>query len=97
MDKVIADKMAKIFFAMLEGNFPEDEDEMRFFTNHLSSFTTMMIDQAVEALIYKHDVDEDFANLVVRGTAMLSKMNGANSFSDFCITEGLANSIGEGE
>ena len=97
MDKVIADKMAKIFFAMLEGNFPDDEDEMRFFTNHLSSFTLMMADQAVEALVYKYDVDEDFANLVVRGTAILNKMNGANSFSDFCITEELANSVGEGE
>ena len=97
MDKVIAEKMAKIFFGMLAGEFPEDEDEMRFFTNHLSSFTVMMIDQAVESLVEKYDVDEDFANLVVRGTAMLSKMHGANSFSDFCITEEMAQSLGEGE
>ena len=97
MDKVIADKMAKIFFAMLEGQFPDDEADMRFFTNHLSSFTAMMADQAVEALVYKYDVDEDFANLVVRGTAMLNKMNGANSFSDYCVTEEMAQAMGEGE
>ena len=97
MDKVIADKMAKIFFAMLEGQFPDDESDMAFFTNHLSSFTKMMADQAVEALVYKYDVDEDFANLVVRGTAMLNKMNGANSFSDYCVTEEMAQAMGEGE
>ena len=97
MDKVIADKMAKIFFGMLEGNFPDDEADMRFFTNHLSSFTKMMADQAVEALVYKYDVDEEFANLVVRGTAMLNKMNGANSFNDYCTTEEMAQAMGEAE
>jgi hypothetical protein len=97
MDKVIADKMAKIFFGMLEGEFPDDQEDMRFFTNHLSSFTAMMADQAVEALVYKYDVDEDFANLVVRGTAMLNKMNGANSFNDYCATEEMAQAMREAE
>lgn len=97
MDKVIADKMAKIFFAMLEGNFPDDDEDMRFFTNHLSSFTLLMLDQAVESLVIKYDVDEDFANFVVRGTAMLNKMNGAASFNDYCTTEEMAQAMKEGE
>ena len=97
MDKVIADKMAKIFFGMLEGEFPDEQEDMRFFTNHLSSFTTMMAEQAVEALVYKYNVDEDFANLVIRGTAMLNKMNGANSFNDYCATEEMAQAMREAE
>jgi len=95
MDKVIADKMAKIFFGMLEGEFPDDQEDMRFFTNYLAPFTAMMADQAVEALVYKYDVDEEFANLVVRGTAMLNKMNGANSFNDYCATEEMAQAMRE--
>jgi len=97
MDKVIADKMAKIFFAMLEGNFPDDESDMKLFTNHLSSFTKMMNEQAIESLVIQHSVDEDFARLVVMGTAMLNKMHGANSFSDYCVTEEMAQAMGEGE
>ena len=97
MDKVIADRMAKIFFGMLEGNFPDDEGDMAFFTNHLSSFTKLMNEQAIESLVIQHDVDEAFASLVVNGTAMLNKMNGANSFSDFCVTEEMAQAMGEGE
>ena len=97
MDKVIADRMAKIFFGMIEGNFPDDEGDMAFFTNHLSSFTKMMSEQAIEALVYKYDVDEGFASLVVNGTAMLNRMDGANSFSDFCVTEEMAQAMGEGE
>ena len=93
MDKVIADKMAKIFFGMLDGEFPDDQEDMRFFTNYLAPFTKLMADQAVESLVYKYDVDEDFANLVVRGTAMLNKMNGANSFSDYCATEEMAQAM----
>lgn len=97
MDKVIADRMAKIFFGMLEGNFPDDEGDMAFFTNHLSSFTKLMNEQAIESLVIHQNVDEKFASLVVNGTAMLNRMDGANSFSDFCVTEEMAQAMGEGE
>ena len=97
MDKVIADRMAKIFFGMLEGNFPDDEGDMAFFTNHLSSFTKLMNEQAIESLVIHQNVDEKFASLVVNGTAMLNRMDGAKSFSDFCVTEEMAQAMGEGE
>lgn len=91
MDRAISDRMSKIFFGMLSDSKPDVSDEdMQFFTNHLSSFAELMTEQAVEFLVNQFDVDERAANMVVIGVAMLNKMHGAQSFQDFAITEHLA-------
>ena len=94
MDKAISDRMASIFFAMFGNDdnaelFVNDDDK-DFFMNHLGSFAELMAHQAVEFLSTSFGVDERAAKLVIHGTAMLHKMLGAQSFSDFLITEQLA-------
>ena len=94
MDKTTADRMAKIFFGMLQNDGDIADEDMPFFTNHLGSFTKMMNTQAVEALT-ELGIDERMAELVVHGTAILNKMLGAQSYNDFIVTEQLAESLGE--
>lgn len=94
MDKAIADRMAKLFFAIVSNDddaelFVNDDDK-DFFMNHLGSFAELMTAQAVEFLVGSFNVDERAAKMVIHGTAMLHKMLGAQSFSDFLITEQLA-------
>jgi hypothetical protein len=94
MDKATTDRMASLFFAMF-GNDNNDElfvtdDDKDFFMNHLGSFAELMANQAVEFLTDQFSVDERAAKMVIHGTAMLHKMLGAQSFSDFLITEQLA-------
>lgn len=89
MDKSTADKMAKLFFAMVTDDGVIADEDMPFFTNHLSSFTEMMNEQAVEALTLK-GVDEDFAHFLVYSSAMLNKMYGAHSFNDFVTVSRMA-------
>ncbi len=92
LDKEISDRMAEIFFGMLQGEVP-DNNGMAFFTNHVSSFTKLMNTQAVEALEAMGVVTE-FAQLVIQGTALLNRMDGANSYNDFCITQEMAEMLG---
>lgn len=85
--------MARIFFSMLEseGEMPENED-MSFFQNHLSSFVQVMNEQAIEALVEK-GIEEDYAQFIVGGTAVLNKLWGAHSYNDFILTEQMAENL----
>ena len=93
MSNPIHDRMARIFFSMLEseGEMPENED-MSFFTNHLSSFVKVMNEQAVEALVGQ-GIEEDYAQFIVGGTAVLNKLWGAHSYNDFILTEQMAEQL----
>jgi hypothetical protein len=53
-----------------------------------------MNEQAIEALVQK-GVDEDYAQFVVGGTAILNKMWGAHSYNDFIMTEQMARDLAE--
>jgi len=92
VDKSTADRMAKIFFAMVSEDGNIADEDMPFFTNNLSPFTKLMNEQAVEALISK-GVDEDYAHFVVGGIAILNKMWGAHSYNDFIVTEQMAEAL----
>jgi hypothetical protein len=92
VDKTTADKMARLFFAMVETEGEIADEEMPFFTNHLSSFTKLMNDQAVEALVQK-GVDDDYAQFIIGGTAILNKLWGAHSYNDFIITERMSENL----
>ena len=85
--------MARIIFSMLEseGEMPEGDD-MSFFTNHLSSFVKVMNEQAVEALVGQ-GIEEDYAQFIVGGTAVLNKLWGAQSYNDFIVTEQMAEQL----
>ena len=85
--------MARIFFSMLEseGEMPESED-MSFFQNHLASFVKVMNEQAVEALVGQ-GIEEDYAQFIVGGTAVLNKLWGAQSYNDFIVTEQMAEQL----
>ena len=93
MDNPIHDRMARIFFSMLEseGEMPESED-MSFFQNHLASFVKVMNEQAVEALVGQ-GIEEDYAQFIVGGTAVLNKLWGAQSYNDFIVTEQMAEQL----
>ena len=82
--------MARIFFSMLEneGEMPESED-MSFFQNHLATFVKVMNEQAVEALVGQ-GIEEDYAQFIIGGTAVLNKLWGAQSYNDFIVTEQMA-------
>ena len=92
VDKTTADRMAKIFFAMASEDGDIADEDMPFFTNHLGPFTKLMNEQAVEALVQK-GVDDDYAQFVIGGTAILNKMWGAHSYNDFITTEHMAESM----
>lgn len=94
VDKTTADRMAKIFFAMASEDGDIADEDMPFFTNHLGPFTKLMNEQAIEALVQK-GVDEDYAQFVVGGTAILNKMWGAHSYNDFIMTEQMARDLAE--
>ena len=93
MSNPIHDRMARIFFSMLEseGEMPESED-MSFFQNHLASFVKVMNEQAVEALVGQ-GIEEDYAQFIVGGTAVLNKLWGAQSYNDFIVTEQMAEQL----
>jgi hypothetical protein len=93
MDKELLATMSAMFFALLQGDMPRGED-MEFFTNHISSFTKVMNQQAIEALVI-HGVEPEFAELVINGTVILNKMEGAQSYNDFCVTQEMAEMLGE--
>ena len=74
-----------------EGEMPESED-MSFFQNHLASFVKVMNEQAVEALVGQ-GIEEDYAQFIVGGTAVLNKLWGAQSYNDFIVTEQMAEQL----
>ena len=92
MDKTTADKMAKIFFAMATEDGDIADEDMPFFTNHLGPFTKLMNEQAIQALVQK-GLEEDYAEFVIGGTAILNKMWGAHSYNDFIMTERMAENL----
>lgn len=93
MDNELVARLSAMFFALMQGDMPQGED-MEFFMNHISSFAKVMNQQAIEALVI-HGVEPEFAELVINGTVILNKMEGVQSYTDFCITQELAESLGE--
>ena len=65
---------------------------MSFFQNHLASFVKVMNEQAVEALVGQ-GIEEDYAQFIVGGTAVLNKLWGAHSYNDFILTEQMAEQL----